>query len=265
MAMNPPEVIYQNEDAVLSLANGKATLYHGGETYTFGCQPYEPMAIIYKDDVPVAYIHNAFDVDAACKAFMTDPEYLVNTISRRYHNAEHFCRLLTVAIDRGRDWQIDELEKEMFELVRWENREVFYKTEDIEFGRYGDEPEDEIDPSEWDEEPDRDILEHAEYEILYVIIDGVRYVLYGDWISTLDIKIAGEKGKKALKARIHQFTGIPEAYLGNWRSGELFYLVATGLKYNTEIFCQILAYAVRTGKKYYNLREIEKAIGLRGS
>lgn len=263
MAMNPSQVIYENDGTRLILDKGKAMLLYKGETYTFGCQPYEPMAIIYKADVPVAYIHNAFDVDEACMVFMTNPEHLVNTITRRYHNAAHFCRLLTVAVDRGGDWQIDELEKVMFELVRWENHEVFYKTEDIEFGRYGDEPEDEIDPSEWDEEPDRDILEHAEYEILYVIIDGVRYVLYGDWISSLDIKIAGEKGKKALKARIHQFTGIPEAYPGYWRSGELFYLVATGIKYNTEIFCQILAYAVRTGKKYYNLREIERAIGLR--
>jgi len=263
--MNPSAVIYENEDTVLSFENGKAKLLHKGETYTFGCHPYEPMTIICKDDAPVAFIHNAFDVPAACQAFMTNPEHLVNTVTRHYHNAEHFCRLLTVAIDCGYDWQIDELEKEMFEQVRWENHEVFYKTDDIEFGRYGDEPEDENDPTEWDEDPDADILEHAEYEILYVIIDGVKYVLYGDWISTLDIKIAGEKGKKALKARIHQFTGIPEAYPGYWRRGELFYLVATGIKYNTEIFCQILAYAVRSGKKYYNLREIEKAIGLRGA
>ena len=60
-------------------------------------------------------------------AFTTNPEFLVDTITRHYHNAEHFCRLLTVAVDRGCDWQIDELEKEMFEQVRWENHEVFYK------------------------------------------------------------------------------------------------------------------------------------------
>lgn len=263
MAMNPLAVIYKDEDTVLSFENGKATLLHKGETYTFGCQPYEPMAIIYKDNAPVAYIHNAFDVDAVCMAFTTNPEFLVDTITRHYHNAEHFCRLLIVAVDRGCDWQIDELEKEMFELVRWENHEVFYKTEDVEFGRYGDEPEDETDPSEWDEEPDTDILEHPEYEILYVIIDGVKYVLHGDWISTLSIKTAGESGKKAIKARIHQFNGIPESYPGYWRNGVLFSLVGGGIKYNTEIFCQILAYAVRTGKKDYNLREIEKAIGLR--
>ena len=261
--MNPSAVIYENEDTVLSFENGKATLFYKGEVYTFGCHPYEPMVIIYEDDAPKAYIHNAFDVDAVCEAFLSDPKYLVNTITRLYHNAEHFCRLLTVAIDRGYDWQIDELEKEMFELVRWENHEVFYKTDDIEFGRYGDEPEDEIDPSEWDEEPDTGILEHSEYEILYVILDGVRYVLHGDWISTLSIKIAGESGKKAVKARIHQFNGIPEAYPGYWRSGVLFSLVGGGTKYNTEIFCRILAYAVRSGKKDYNLREIEKAIGLR--
>lgn len=261
--MNPSAVIFKNEDIVLSFENGKATLFYKGETYTFGCHPYEPMVIIYKDDAPIAYIHNAFDVGAVCQDFMTNPEHLVDTVTHHYHNAEHFCRLLTIAIDRGCDWQIDELEKEMFELVRWENHEVFYKTDDIEFGRYGDEPEDEIDPSEWDEEPDSDILEHSEYEILYVIIDGVKYVLRGDWIFTLSLIIAGESGKKALKARIHQFNGIPEAYPGYWRSGALFSLVGGGIKYNTQIFCQILAYAVRSGKKDYNLREIEKAIGLR--
>lgn len=261
--MNTLAVIYENGSTRLCLDDGKALLFYRGETYTFGFHPYEPMAIIYKDDAPVANIHNAFDVDAVCQDFMTNPEHLVNTVTRHYHNAEHFCRLLTVAIDRGYNWQIDELEKEMFEQVRWENHEVFYKTDDIEFGRYGDEPEDEIDPSELDEEPDADILEHSEYEILFVVIDGVRYVLHGDWISTLSLIIAGEKGKKAVKARIHQFNGIPEAYPGYWRSGELFSLVGGGIKYNTQIFCQILAYAVRSGKKDYNLREIEKAIGLR--
>ena len=139
--MNPLAVIYENGGTRLCLDNGKAILFYKGETYTFGYHPFEPMAIIYKDGTPVAYIHNAFDVYAECQAFMTNPEHLVNTVTHHYHNAEHFCRLLTVAIDRGYDWQIDELEKEMFELVRWENHEVFYKTEDIEFGRYGDEPE----------------------------------------------------------------------------------------------------------------------------
>ncbi len=261
--MNSLVMIHENGGIRLCLDDGKASLFYKGETYTFGCHPFEPMAIIYKDDAPVAYIHNAFDVNAECQAFMTNPEHLVNTVTRHYHNAEHFCRLLTVAIDRGYDGQIDELEKEMFEQVRWENHEVFYKTDDIEFGRYGDEPEDEIDPSEWDEEPDTGILEHSEYEILYVIIDGVKYVLRGDWISTLSLIIAGEKGKKAVKARIHQFNGIPEAYPDYWRGGALFSLIGGGIKYNTEIFCQILAYAIRTGKKDYNLREIEKAIGLR--
>ena len=227
--MNSLVVIHENGGIRLCLDDGKASLFYKGETYTFGCHPYESMAIIYKADAPVAYIHNAFDVNAECQAYMTNPEHLVNTVTRHYHNAEHFCRLLTVAIDSGYDWQIDELEKEMFELVRWENHEVFYKIDDIEFGRYGDEPEDEIDPSEQDEEPDTGILEHSEYEILYVIIDGVKYVLRGDWISTLSLIIAGESGKQAIKARIHQFNGIPEAYPGYWRGGALFSLVEGGI------------------------------------
>ena len=64
--MNPSAVIYENEGTRLCLDDGKAMLFYNGETYTFGYQPYEPMAIIYKGDAPVAYIHNAFDVDAVC-------------------------------------------------------------------------------------------------------------------------------------------------------------------------------------------------------
>ena len=260
--MNPLEVIYENGDTKLSLVDGKAMLFYRGEAYTFGCQPYEPMAIIYKNDAPVAYIHNAFDVDVVCEAFLSDPKYLVNTLTRHHHNAEHFCRLLTVAIDRGYDGQIDELEKEMFEQVRWENHEVFYKTDDIEFGRYGDEPEDEIDTSERDEDPDPDILEHSEYEMLYIVVDGLKYVLWQD-LYTLGLSVAGKRGKSAIQARIHEFHGVPASYPGYWRSGKLFSLVSGTQKYNTELFCQVLAYAIRAGKKDYNLREIEKAIGMR--
>lgn len=254
------KVIYENGDTKLSYKNGAGELLHRGKSYTFGCHPYEPMAIILEEGRPVAYIHNAFDPDVECKNFVNDDKYLVHTITNHYHNAEHFCRLLALATGCGCDRQIDELEKEMFMQVRWENHEVFYKTDDIEFGRYGDEPEDDEDPDEWDEMDAPVFLEHPEYEILYVIIDGVKYILYADWETTLSIKDANKSGKKAIVARIHQFDGIPEAYPGKWRSGELFSLVGGGVKYNTEIFCKLLAYAVRTGKKDYNLREIEKAI-----
>ena len=258
------KVIYENGSTKLSLIDGAGELLYGGRRYMFGCQPYEPMAIIFENGNPRAYIHNAFDPDVECKNFVEDDRYLVHTITGRCHNAEHFCRLLAFAAENACDRQIDELENAVAMQVRWENHEVFYKTDGIEFGRYGDDYDDEVDPSELDEDEDPDFLEHPEYEILYVVVDGVKYVLYADWETTLSINIAGQSGKKAIKARIHQFDGIPEAYPGNWRKGNLFSLVGGGVQYNTEIFCQMLACAVRTGKKDYNLREIEKAVGLRG-
>ena len=62
--MNSLAVIYENGSIRLFLDDGKAMLFYKGETYTFGYHPFEPMAIIYKDGAPVAYIHNAFDVNA---------------------------------------------------------------------------------------------------------------------------------------------------------------------------------------------------------
>ena len=256
------KVIFESGDTRLSLINDAGELLHRGKRYTFGCQPNEPMAIILEDGQVKALIHNAFDPDFECRQFACDPKYLCNTITDYCHNAEHFCKMLTIAVDGGFQGQIDDLEQKMLMQVRWENHEVFYKTDDVEFGRYGDEFEDDVDPDELDEMDDPDFLEHPEYEILYVIIDGVKYILYADWETTLSIKDTSKSGKKAIIARIHQFDGIPEAYPGNWRSGELFSLVGGGVKYNTEIFCKLLAYAVRKGKKDYNLREIEKAIGI---
>ena len=54
--MNPSAVIYENGGTRLSFMDGKAMLSYKDETYTFGCHPYEPMAIIYKDDAPIRFL-----------------------------------------------------------------------------------------------------------------------------------------------------------------------------------------------------------------
>ena len=78
----------------------------------FSCQPYEPMAIILRDEKPVVYIHNAFYPDE-CKGFIESRNYLVGTITGKHHNAERYCRLLTTAIDSFFECQIDEVEAKM--------------------------------------------------------------------------------------------------------------------------------------------------------
>ena len=87
-------------------------LIYKGERYTFSCHPYEPMAIILRDEKPVAYIHNAFYPDE-CKGFIESRNYFVGTITGKHHNAERYCRLLTTAIDSFFECQIDEVEAKM--------------------------------------------------------------------------------------------------------------------------------------------------------
>lgn len=95
------KIVWQDNKRKLYLKGEEAFLEYNGETYTFGCQPYEPMAIIYKDGKVVANIHNSFRVEEECEVLLRGK--LVHTITRRYHNAERFAWLLTTAIDTGSD------------------------------------------------------------------------------------------------------------------------------------------------------------------
>ena len=247
------ERIFENNGTLLSYDNGKGELQHRGKTYTFGCQPYEPMAKILSDGQPVAFVHNAFDPDYECKQFAHDPNYLCNTITGHSHNAEHFCRLLTTAVDYGYEWQIDELEKEMFMQVRWEKRTVLYKTDDIEFGCYGDEPMDDIDPDELDDEPKT----HFEYDIMYIIVDGVEYHLEDANMKKVGQLGIFEKGNRKPKIRVHGTNGsVIAAYVDDWSSGETF--TPFGRPCNTEMFCKMIAYAIREGKNDYEMAKLER-------
>lgn len=106
------EVVWKDEKRNLFFEGTEPILRYKGERYTFGCQPYEPMAVIRKNRESVVYIHNAFYPDE-CKGFIENSRYLVSTITGKHHNAERFCRLLTTAIDGFFDCQIDEVENMM--------------------------------------------------------------------------------------------------------------------------------------------------------
>lgn len=61
-------VVWQDEERRLYVEGTEPVMMYIGERYTFGCQPYEPMVIIRKDEKAVAFIHNAFYPDE-CKDF----------------------------------------------------------------------------------------------------------------------------------------------------------------------------------------------------
>ena len=110
-------IIWQDDIRKLFMTNGTLTLLYKGATYTFSCQPYEPMAIIELNGKPVAYLHNAFNPDCEGQLFIENHNHLVRTISGRHHDAERFCRLLCTAVEFGFDRNVDEAEDKMLELL----------------------------------------------------------------------------------------------------------------------------------------------------
>ena len=261
-APKPSNVIWNDNSRLLSFEPDGLSLRYKGQIYRFGCDSHEPMAIILKSGEAVAYIHNSFDVEYESKQFCQNPDYRCSTITGRKHGAEHFCLLLTTAIDDGYDWQIDELERRVDELTRFETREVWYKNNGIEFGRYGE------------EEGGRE-EHHYEHEILYMIVDGHKYHLCDNveeadalyfFIPGAFSRRNGERPcplrlrgyKKSAVLRIHGTNGaVLAAYADDWKSGKTF--TPFGRPCDTKTFCEMMAYALRSGKKDYNLRELEKA------
>lgn len=244
-------VIWEDNERKLFFDGNTPKLIYNNEEYTFSGHGYEPMAIILGKDGVVAYIHNSFLVDEECKRFVKDPKYLCHTITGHYHNAKHFCMLLTTAIDYGFDWQIDDLEHEMFSLERFAQREIFYSADSIEFGIYGDEIDDEIDPDELDDEPKT----HFEYDIMYIIVDGKEYHLEDANMDRLGQLGIFEKGKRKPKIRINGTNGsVIAAYSDKWRSGETF--TPFGFPCNTKRFCEMMAYAIREGKNEYSFKKL---------
>lgn len=246
-AKKPSNVIWEDSCRRLSFEPDGLSMTYNGKIYRFSGDGHEPMAIILRKGEAVAYIHNSFDVEYECKQFCQNPDYRCSTITGREHDAKHFCLLLTTAIDDGYDWQIDELESKVDELTRYETREIWYRESGIEFGRYGE------------EEGGRE-EHHYEHEILYMIVDGHKYHLCDnvEEADALYFFIPGYYGRKQAKLRIHGTRGaVLAAYADDWKSGKTF--TPFGKPMNTEQFCAMIAYALRSGKKDYNLRELEKA------
>ena len=242
-----PDVIYEDSCRLLSFEPDGLSLLYNGKIYRFGCDGHEPMAIILKSGEAVAYIHNSFDIEYECEQFRKNPDYRCSTITGREHDAKSFCLLLTTAIDDGYDWQIDELESRVDELTRFETREVWYKEKDIEFGRYGE------------EEGGRE-EHHYEHEILYMIVNGHKYHLCDnvEEADALYFFIPGYYGRKHAILRIHGTNGaVLAAYADDWKSGKTF--TPFGHPCDTKTFCEMMAYALRSGNKDFNLRELEKA------
>lgn len=238
-------VIYEDDLRLLSFEQDGLSLRYHGEIYRFSVDGHEPMVIIRHLGETVAYIHNSFDVEYECREFCRQPNYRCRTITGTEHDAKSFCLLLTTAIDEGYNWQIDDLERKVDELIRYESREVWYQVDGIEFGRYGEE-------SGGREEY------HYEYEILYIIVDGKKYHL-NDNVNEPDALYLfepGRYGRKHASLRIHGTNGaVLAAYADDWKSGQTF--TPFGKPLNTQQFCTMLAYALRSGKKDFTLRELE--------
>lgn len=243
----PSNVIWEDSSRRLSFEPDGLTLRYHGSTYRFSGDGHEPMVIILKAGEAVAYIHNAFDMEYECGQFRKNPNYKCTTITGRNHDAKHFCLLLTTAIDDGYEWQIDDLERVVDEKTRFATREVWYRKDGIEFGRYGDE--------EGGQEQ-----YHYEHEILYIIVDGHKYIL-NDNVNepnALYLFYPGGYGRRHAVLRIHGTNGaVLAAYADDWKSGKPF--TPFGFPCDTRTFCEMLAYALRSGKKDFNLRELEKA------
>lgn len=242
----PSNILYEDHCRRLSFEPDGVTLRYNGIVYRFSGNGHEPMVIILKNGEAVCYIHNAFDIEYECGQFRKNPNYRCTTITGREHDAKSFCWLLTTAINDGYDWQIDDLERTVDERTRFETREVWYKEKGIEFGRYGDE-------SGGREQ------HHYEYEILYIIVDGHKYWLQDNVneANALYLFYPGGYGRKHAVLRIHGTNGaVLAAYADDWKAGHTF--TPFGHPCDTKTFCAMLAYALRSGKKDFNLSELEK-------
>ena len=243
----PPEqfIVWQDEERRLFIEGRRTLLYYKNRFYTFRVDGHEPMAIIMLNNEPAAYIHNSFDVEYECQQFRRDPNYRCRTITGKEHDAKYFCWLLTTAIDYAFDCQIDDVERIADELIRYESREVWYHKDGIEFGRYGE------------EEGGREEY-HYEYEILYIIVDGKKYHL-NDNVNEPDALYLfepGRYGRKHAALRIHGTRGaVLAAYADDWKAGHTF--TPFGHPCDTKTFCAMIAYALRSGKKDFTLRELE--------
>lgn len=123
----------------------------------------------------------------------------------------------------------------------------------MEFGRYGEVPDD--DPAVADDSDEDDEILPEDQE-LYVVVDGVEYALSQEKQSLHLLKRHG--GRKKDHVHIHQMPDAVNDHIEEMgKNGEFLLGEKTC---DNEMLCRILAYAIRAGRKNYNLREIEKAL-----
>ena len=249
--------IYEGNGAKLYMQGKKAYLDYIGMTFHFGLQPFEPTTVIAKASDSIydsnhwwTCIHNGFDIDWECQQLL-EKGLTGETITGNFYNAEHFCYLITLAIDKFDECSIDELEDEYDDMLSFKNRTVYYTAEGVEFGRYGEVPDDDPEVADNPAEDDEIFPEDQE---LYIVVDGVEYALSQEKQSLHLLKRHG--GRKKDHIHIHQMPNVVNDHINEMSENEEFPLGER--TYNNEIFCKILAYAVRTGAKNYNFREIEK-------
>ena len=245
------KVVWEDGERRLYFDGDVLKLRYKGEDYTFSSHGYEPMAIILKGGTAVAYIHNSFIVEDVCKAFIENPKYLCHTITGHNYNAKHFCMLLTIALDYGFEWDIDSLEMKL----RFQEREVWYSADGIEFGKYADEIDDSIDPAEFDDEDDTQCV----YDIIYIVVDGKEYHLKDATMDKMNQLGIFEPGRRKPKIRINGTKGsVIAAYAADWRSGNTF--TPFGFPCNTKQFCDMIAYVIRDGRNCYEMSTLRKTL-----
>ena len=252
-------IVYEGFGAKLYMMGKNAFMDYKGVTYHFGLQPFEPTTVIAKvhDSIYewknwVSCIHNGFDVDWECRQLL-EKGLTGKTITGNIYNAEHFCQLLIVAIEDFADCSISALEDEYEDRISFENRTVYFAAEGVEFGRYGEVPDD--DPAFTDDPDDEDEILPNDQE-LYVVVDGVEYALSQEKQSLHLLKRHG--GRKKDHVHIHQMPDVVNDHIEEISNNEDFQFGQN--VYNKEKLCEILASAIRAGKKNYNLIEVEKAV-----
>lgn len=238
----PMSIVWQDNERKLYMKGEEAFLEYNGETYTFGCQPYEPMALIYRKGEVVASIHNSFRVEEECAILLKGQS--VQSITGKSHNAERFARLLTTALDTGCD-RIDEVENRMMVGLARDKG-----AENIEYAAY-------------------------DFKCTRVLYEGVALLL-GYFDCTTEI-ITRKSGDRTLVYALgfgypHNGTDMYEYYLiseeeyeqykkeperQEWKSHEDAYAWHEAHLANKQVLCNEFSHMQKTYKPFFTLAEIK--------
>lgn len=228
----PMSIVWQDIDRKLYMEGDEAILEYHNERYIFGCQPYEPMALIYRKGEVVANIHNSFRVEEECEVLLKGE--LVHSITGKYHNAERFARLLTTALDTSCD-DIGEVENRMM------------------VGLARDKGEDNIEYAEYD------------FKCTKVLYENVALLLgYFDCIGTKVYALAfgyPHNGKDMYEYYLisekeyKEYMGWPERR--DWQSHEAAYEWHEAHLAHRQVLCNEFSHMQKTYKPFFTLAELK--------